>query len=173
VYQWKENEERIITFEDGKLYSMRTGGSKFEAIPMAPDKFFFEKSLTWLEFKRDAGGKVTSVVSHEKDGDKEWKRTNKPLPKQEAVKLSVEELDRLVGEYPLTAAFVMTVTREGERLFAQATGQQKIEIFPLSALKFFPKQIEATIEFELDAATGKAGKLILNQGGRRMEAKRK
>ena len=36
----------------------------------------------------------------------------------------------LVGRYDYGASQVMTVTREGDRIFAQLTGQPKCEIFP-------------------------------------------
>jgi len=39
-------------------------------------------------------------------------------------------LERYVGEYELTPAFKIAVTREASRLFAQATGQPRFEIFP-------------------------------------------
>ena len=53
----------------------------------------------------------------------------------------------------------------------QATGQQKVEIFPLSETEFFPKVVEARIVF-VKGADGKVDQLILKQGGRDMPAKR-
>jgi hypothetical protein len=65
----------------------------------------------------------------------------------------------------------MTVTREGDRLFTQANGQPKIEVFPYSNYQFFVKVIEATIEFA-PAGANRAEELILNQGGARLVHKR-
>lgn len=67
--------------------------------------------------------------------------------------------------------FILTVTKEGDKMITQATGQGKIEIFAESETKFYPKVMEAQIEFVKDEA-GKVSKLILNQGGRKMEAKK-
>ena len=47
------------------------------------------------------------------------------LPPRAAVALSVEALDRLVGEYALTPAMALTITRDGNALYAQATGQSR------------------------------------------------
>ncbi len=79
--------------------------------------------------------------------------------------------DQYVGKYELTPTFIMTVTREGNSLFTQATGQQKLEVFPESETTFFPKVIEALITFEKDAS-GKVVALVLRQGGRDQRAKR-
>jgi hypothetical protein len=76
-----------------------------------------------------------------------------------------------VGDYQLAPNFILTVTKEGDKLMTQATGQGKIEIFAESETKFYPKVMEAKIEFVKDES-GKISKLILNQGGRTMEAKK-
>jgi hypothetical protein len=54
----------------------------------------------------------------------------------------------------------------------QATGQQKIEIFPLSETEFFPKVIEARITF-VKGPDGKVSQLVLKQNGREMTARRR
>ncbi|HSC26377.1 MAG TPA: serine hydrolase [Vicinamibacterales bacterium] len=77
--------------------------------------------------------------------------------------------DSYVGEYQLAPAFILTITRDGDRLMAQATGQQKLEIFPESETKFFLKAVEAQITFVKDDQ-GKVTHLILHQGGRDQQA---
>jgi CubicO group peptidase (beta-lactamase class C family) len=93
-----------------------------------------------------------------------------PAPRTVA-KVDPALYDQYVGKYELTPTFIMTVTREGNSLMTQATGQGKIEVFPESETKFFPKVIEATITFEKDAS-GKVVALMLSQGGREQRAKR-
>ena len=66
---------------------------------------------------------------------------------------------------------MLSVTREGNRLITQATGQQKIEIFPASETTFFPKVLEATITF-VKGPDGRVTHLVLTQGGRSQEAKK-
>ena len=73
-------------------------------------------------------------------------------------------LDAYAGTYELAPKFALTVTREGNRLFAQATGQQKAELFPESDKKFFYKVVEAQITFQTDDQ-GRATGLILHQNG--------
>lgn len=76
-----------------------------------------------------------------------------------------------MGRYQLAPNFLLDVSRDGDHLFAQATGQGKAEIFPEAALEFFYKIVDAQITFEKDAQ-GKATGLILHQNGRDAPAKR-
>ena len=79
--------------------------------------------------------------------------------------------DGYAGRYQLAPQFVLTVTREGDRLYAQATGQPKAEIRPESPTRFFYQVVEAEITFETDNR-GRATKLTLHQNGRDMPAPR-
>jgi hypothetical protein len=63
----------------------------------------------------------------------------------------------------------MTITREGDHLFAQLTGQPKFEIFPKTEAEFFWKAVEARITFVKDE-NGKVIKGIHQQGARKFEA---
>lgn len=87
------------------------------------------------------------------------------------VKVDPKIYDAYAGEYELEPGFVFTVTREGDRLMLQATGQGKTELFPASETNFFPKVVRADITFVKDAA-GSVTHLVLNQGGRQMNAKK-
>jgi hypothetical protein len=79
--------------------------------------------------------------------------------------------DAYVGEYELAPGFILTVTREGERLMTQATGQAKVEIFPASETEFFLKVVDAQLTF-VKGPDGRADRLILHQGGRDVPGRR-
>ena len=96
---------------------------------------------------------------------------NAPTAPKE-VRLDPAIYDAYVGQYELAPGFVLTVTRDGDRLMTQATGQGKVEIFPLSETEFFPKVVDARITF-VKGPDGKVGQLVLRQGGREMPAKRR
>jgi hypothetical protein len=65
----------------------------------------------------------------------------------------------------------MAVTREGNQLFMQATGQQKFEVFPEGERDFFVKAFDAQMTFETDGR-GRATAMVLHQGGGTNRAKR-
>jgi D-alanyl-D-alanine-carboxypeptidase/D-alanyl-D-alanine-endopeptidase len=88
-----------------------------------------------------------------------------PMPKlRQAAEIDPALLDRYVGKYALTPAFVLEVTREGDGLFVQATGQEKLPVFAENETTFFYKVVDAQLSFEL-GPDGKAARVTLHQGG--------
>jgi len=95
-----------------------------------------------------------------------------PPPKEhKEITVDPKLFDGYVGQYQLAPNFILTITREGDRLFAQATGQPKFQIFPESEHDFFLKVVDAQITFETDS-TGRATSLTLHQNGANIPAKR-
>jgi len=72
--------------------------------------------------------------------------------------------DAYVGVYQLAPTFEITITKEGDSLFAQATAQPKFQIFPESETDFFFMVVDAQISFVKDSS-GKVNQIILHQGG--------
>jgi len=58
----------------------------------------------------------------------------------------------------------MMITVEGGQLTSQASGQGKVPLFAASETKFFPKVVDAEIEFGKDDK-GTVAYLMLHQGG--------
>lgn len=165
VYENDEKEQRILTVENDTLYSLRTGGNKYRLIPFGENKFFFENTLTTLEIIKDEKGKLTKVISKGILSPAEiWIKTDKPIPSHTEIQLDEKTLGKYVGKYELTSNFMITITQKENKLFAQATGQSKIEIFAETKTKFFYKVVDAQIEFFMDDA-GIVSKLVLHQNG--------
>jgi CubicO group peptidase (beta-lactamase class C family) len=82
---------------------------------------------------------------------------------KKAIKVNPSTYDDYIGEYELSPDFKLTISREGNKLYVQATGQEKFEIFPLSENRFFYKVIDAEIFF-IKNKKGKVNTLILYQG---------
>ncbi len=87
-------------------------------------------------------------------------------PKRRSVaKIDYSIYDRYVGQYKFPgdqAAF--TITRKGNQLFAQLTGQSTFEVFPESKTDFFYTVVDAQLTFVTNE-TGTATHLILHQNG--------
>lgn len=84
--------------------------------------------------------------------------------------VSADVYERYVGRYDYGAA-VMVVSKQGDRLFAQLTGQPQMEIFPATETKFFWKSVNASVEFLLDDDKN-CTKVRHVQGSNDFEAKR-
>ncbi|MDC7999608.1 serine hydrolase [Aequorivita todarodis] len=76
-----------------------------------------------------------------------------------------------VGQYELKPGFVITITKEGSQLKAQATGQPAFEIFPKSENEFYVKVVSAQINFNKDG-NGAVESLTLFQGGQEIVGKK-
>ncbi len=88
-----------------------------------------------------------------------------PAPKErKESSVSADRLEACVGEYQLTPAFSITVTREGGALFLQATGQPKLPLYAESETEFFLKAVDAQITFVKEQ--GRVTGLVLHQNGR-------
>jgi Domain of unknown function (DUF3471) len=86
------------------------------------------------------------------------------------VPIDAKILDDYVGYYQL-AGQIFTVTRQGDQLFSQLTGQQPVQFYPESSTKFFAKVVHAQISFVTDPQ-GRATTLVLHQLGLEQSAKR-
>jgi len=81
------------------------------------------------------------------------------------------ELQRFVGEYQMAPNAVIAIAREGNKLFLQPPGQRRLQLFAESATVFSLRVVEATVEFETDAA-GDVTALTLVQNGHRQRGPR-
>jgi D-alanyl-D-alanine-carboxypeptidase/D-alanyl-D-alanine-endopeptidase len=97
-----------------------------------------------------------------------------PMLDAPAAELTVSRsvLTKLVGEYPFTPAFVLTITEEDGKLYAQATGQPRFQLFAKSETEFFLKVVEASVTFEKDDSGTVTG-LVFHQGGANQKAMRR
>jgi CubicO group peptidase (beta-lactamase class C family) len=87
------------------------------------------------------------------------------------VPVDTKVFDGYLGRYQMAPNFIVSITRDGDHLFAQATGQGKFEIFPESEKEYFAKIGEIGISFKTDVQ-GRATELVIHQAGANTPAKR-
>jgi len=95
-----------------------------------------------------------------------------PPKTRKTVNVPTPILDAYVGEYELAPTFSIVVTREGNGLVIQATGQSKFPVLAESETEFFLTAVDAQITFVRDAS-GKVTGLVLHQNGRDTPGRRK
>jgi CubicO group peptidase (beta-lactamase class C family) len=81
----------------------------------------------------------------------------------EEIQLTEDVLKKYTGKYQLAPDFIITVTQEGESIYAQPTGQEKFELFAYGEDKFFLKVVYAQVKFNTE--NGKITSLTLFQDG--------
>jgi len=171
IYTNDKKREVTITREGTQLSAMLSGSGSRKMFPVEKDKFILEDAFMYATFSRDDKGKVVSFVSDDRGKLDTWNLTEKKIEEKKSITVDEAILEKYVGQYELQPGFIITFTRDGNKLFTQATGQPKFEVFAESETKFFLKVVDANVEFVPDA-DGKVNKMILNQGGQTMEAKR-
>lgn len=78
-----------------------------------------------------------------------WEKMAKQ-PSYAAQSVTEQDLKAFEGRYDFRNGMVMTVTSQGNELFAQLTGQQIFPIFPSAPDEFFWKVVEAKVKFSKD-----------------------
>jgi CubicO group peptidase (beta-lactamase class C family) len=167
LYQLAPNMIFTITRDGNHLYAQLTGQPKFEVFAESEKKFFYKVVDAQITFEGDG------LILHQ-NGDHPAKRIEgPPAAPAERKEIAVDPavLQRYVGKYELSPTFIIAVTRENNRLFAQPTEQPRFEIFAETDHDFFLKAVDAQISFVVDG-TGRVTKAILHQNGVDQDAKR-
>lgn len=153
-----------MSVEGDALFAQLTGQPKTRIFPKAKDEFFWKVADAEVTFLRDEKGRV-NAARHTQGG---VSFTAAKL-NDDAVKLTSDMLEPLIGQYQYAPGVVLTVSRDGTQLFAQMTGQPKLPIFPTSESEFEWRVVQAKIQF-VKADDGKVSKVVHHQNGNALDA---
>jgi CubicO group peptidase (beta-lactamase class C family) len=158
----------IVTREGDALFAQLSGQPRHQIYPKSETEFFWKVAEAEISFIRDEAGKVTKAV-HRQGGMTLHAPKLEDIP---VIKLESEVLDLYVGRYDYgQGKHIMTISREGSRLFAQLTSQPRFEIFPSSETEFFWKAMPAKVTF-VKGDAGKVTTAVHEQAGRKFDAPR-
>ena len=163
VYDTDGPEKRSIANRDGTLMMARGDRAPVALKAYSKNGFFVPGTLARFEFERDAQGKASHITVDNEGNRVRSARIGDAPAERATVKIDNASFDAWAGNYQLAPQFALAVSREGDRYYAQATGQRKIEIFPASDSVFFSRDVNAEIRFE--KGEGGAPMLALHQGG--------
>jgi CubicO group peptidase (beta-lactamase class C family) len=150
-----------MTLNGDQLMTQLSGQPKFPVFPEAENMFFLKVVDAQIEFGKDDKGPY--LILHQGGRDQKAPRTSATVAEKKEVQVPAKILADYVGTYQLRPGFDLVVTLEGNQLMTQATGQPKFPIFAESETEFFPKVIDADIEFFRDDK-GAVTHLVLHQG---------
>ena len=148
-----------------QLFSQLGAGPEQEMFPKSKTEFFWkEGGDAGITFVKGSRGKAVKLIFY-KDGIDMIAPRVKDITE---AKVDPVVYDSLVGNYDYRNGQVLTVTRDGNHLFAQLKVQPKYEFFPKSETEYFGKVVDAQVTFVKDV-TGKVTKAILHQGGQTID----
>jgi hypothetical protein len=151
-----------ITRTGAQLFAQQTGRRRLPIFPDRDGEYFYKADAAQITFVTDSQGRVSGLVLHQGAQDLRAARVGDvPAADQPPVAVDPATFDDVVGWYespfPLN---VLTVTREGDRLFVQETGLAKTELIPRSAVGYTAAGGGPDVVFER-ADQGQASALIL------------
>ena len=163
VYE-KDSDQMLISAADGKLFLQRGNAPKISVKAFERNKFFFEDGMITMKFAINTKGEAENLTIQSRSGNEVWKKSDKTVLTQTEIKVDEKTLEMYTGEYEVNPQFSFRITKEAGRLYLQATGQEKLELFAEANDKFFLKVNDARLQFVSES--GKITKAILKQGGR-------
>ncbi len=172
TYELRPKVNMMIRLEAGQLISQLSGQGKVPLFAQSETKFFPKVVDAEIEFGKDDKGAVTHLVLRQGGRDNKARRTSDTVAERKEIAVSPEILAQYTGTYEMRPGFDLVITLESGQLVSQATGQRKMPLFAESETKFFPKVMDAEIEFFKDEK-GAVTHLMLHQGPRDIKAPRK
>lgn len=166
VYEIEQPAVRTFRHESGTLVMQRTGRAPVRLKAYSATGFFVPDSLDTFEFGQDAGGAVTHVTLHQEGKAIRHARIGDAPAARPAASIAPASFDRRAGRYQLAPNVILTLSREGERYFAQATGQPKLEIFAQDETVYYARAVGAELRF--DGAD--SSHVVLHQNGQQIRA---
>jgi hypothetical protein len=164
LYNSTNNGTKKISVEDNRLLYFDPGGSKSLLRPLGKDRLHLENSLTTLEFQRDSRGEVVSFDLTGVELPIIWSRRLQDVQSIKSIKLTNKILNRYRGKYQFSSDFIFEVVREEEKMYGQV-GKDRQEILPYETNKFFAKDLDATLLFEMGENNDVIGLTIIQGDG--------
>jgi len=155
-YDFMGNAVMIFTAEENKLFAQLTGQPKFEIFPSSENEFFWKVVDARVKFVKNENGEVTHALFTQNGQEINAKK----LKEDSIVKVNPALLDNYTGKFKFINDIV-TISKENDKLFAQAAGQPKLELFPVSETEFVLKEINGKLSF-IKGENGKVNKIRLH-----------
>jgi CubicO group peptidase (beta-lactamase class C family) len=133
----------VVSSEKDKLFAQMTGQPRFQIFPKGNDEFYWKIVEARIKFNKNEKGEITGGIHYQGGRDLEVKK----LPDIATVKVEQTTLDKYAGNYEYEPKVIITITTSEGRIFAQATNQNKMELFPISETEFAVKEMDANLKF--------------------------
>ena len=165
-----------VTQEGDRLFVQPSNQPRHEVFAEGPRAFFATIADAQFTFEVDGSGRATSMTLHQGSAKVVGKRLPddavepKPAPRAR-ITLTPDVLQAYAGRYQLNAAMSIAMILEDGRLFGQATGQGRFELFAEAADRFFAEVGGIEIAFDREPG-GRVVSFTIRQRGAAFQLKR-
>lgn len=156
-----------VTAEDTILYAQLSSQPRFQIYPSAPVEYFWKVVDAKIKFISDQEGNITHGQFQQNGAELKVPR----LKEERIVAVDPKAYEALKGTYDFGNNFVVEITTEGDKIFALATNNPKMELLPLSEKEFIVKEFNARLIFK-DELEKQDTTLVIDMGGQKREAKK-
>lgn len=157
-----------IFMQDEQLHFQRPNGRRYKLHYSGNNEFFFEMDFLRVEFTSDAAGGIKSLkFSKVGIGLTEWMKTNRPLLKLPAERVSDSLLKQYVGIYVSSERDTLRVIPDGPFLHFQRGNGTKQSLAAENSAVFFSLNEDVRVEFGKDPATGALTLLLIKDNKRK------
>jgi len=172
LYQVEGGPSRRFFTREGRLYTMREGGSEMEVFPAGGDRFFYgPASLTWFRLERQPNGAHVMHMHHQgRDQAERAVRTGDVPAEAGPVIVDRAVLQSYVGTYSAGTMTVTIAEGEGGRLTVQLSGQPSLPMRAVSPTEFHVDRVGARVLFQSE--NGRVARLVIHHNGRELTAQR-
>ncbi len=147
LYEDVLGNRKHITLQDGVLKYHSKGGAKISLAAVDATNFLFAKDVfSRLVFSRDELGKITMLQLRDLGLGETYMRVDDENIVLNAVALSDQQLESLVGAYEFPVGFTLEIVEEDNRLYGQVQGDRK-ELNAVAADKLYAVHDDIQLEF--------------------------
>jgi CubicO group peptidase (beta-lactamase class C family) len=164
-YDFGNGNIMMITAEDTTLYAQLTGQGRYQIFPFGPDEYFWKVVDARIKFVADEAGSIMHGEFQQNGSQLKVAR----LEDKKVVAVDPKVFEALKGTYDFGNSFVIDISTEGGKLFAQATNSPKVELLPLSENEYFTREFNAHVSFRTEPDK-QLTILMLDLGGNKREA---
>lgn len=147
VYTSEFDGDLVITYRDGVLYAMVTGVGERTIVPFEKDEFFSKEGIETLHFVRGSENEIVSAILKSNTYDIEWKRTDNPIPVEEAIDVDESVLKEYIGKYQLGPETILSIIVEDGKIYVDPPDQERTELIPIGEAEFKLPSFDAIIQF--------------------------
>ncbi len=147
IYTLENGEERVLFKNENGFHIKALGGQASRLFVLNAHTLFYKEGYRQIHFKKSEEGRIEGFMYENRRLKMKGTKIADAVPEQKnTVQLAIEQMEDLVGIYEF-APFEIAITLEGEALYIQPEGSNKLSLRPISQTTFLVAEIGAEITF--------------------------
>lgn len=161
TYELEGGEERIIYKNEDGFHIKALGGQTSNLYASNENTLFYKEGYRQISFKKSKEGKLDGFIYKNRGLTTNAIKTSDTVPEERnVVQLDVATLGNFVGAYEFEP-FKLAITLEGQILYIQPDGSNKVPMAPFSSNAFLIEEIGAEITFKALAGESMEASLLM------------